>query len=113
MNIFRKLIRNINLIFGEGKDYIFITEFQSRGLPHDHRLLCVQNAFTFGVSKKEKIECFVDKYLKTDHTMFLIKIHNMQINQHKITYIKKTSTNLLISISKTSNETYKNIIAFR
>jgi hypothetical protein len=44
------------------KDYFFITELQSRGLPHDHGLLRVQNAPTFGVSKNEKFECFVDKY---------------------------------------------------
>ncbi len=45
------------------KDYLFITEFQEGGLLHDHRLLWVQNALTFGVSKNEEIECFVDKYL--------------------------------------------------
>jgi hypothetical protein len=33
--------------------------------------------------KKKKIECFVDKYLTIDQTMFLIEIHNMQIHQHK------------------------------
>jgi hypothetical protein len=37
---------------------IFIIEFQSRGLLHDHRLLCVQNGPTLGVLENEKIECF-------------------------------------------------------
>jgi hypothetical protein len=46
-------------------------------LPHDHGLLWVQNALTFGVSKNEKIECFVNKYLTTDKTMLSIEIHNM------------------------------------
>ncbi len=50
MNSFHKLIRNTNLIFGKVKDYFFIIEFQSRGLPHDHRLLWVQNVLIFGVS---------------------------------------------------------------
>jgi hypothetical protein len=54
---FRKFIENINLIFGKVKDYFFIIEFQSRGLLHDHGLLWVQNAPTFGVSKNEEIEC--------------------------------------------------------
>jgi hypothetical protein len=78
MNSFHELIRNADLIFGKVKDYVFITKFQSGGLPHDHGLLCVQNAPTFGVSKNEEIECFIDKYL-TDQVMFSIEIHNMQI----------------------------------
>jgi hypothetical protein len=63
--------------------------------------------------KNEKNECFVDKHLTIDQTMLPIEICNMQIHQHKRTSTKKMSTNLLISISKTSNETYKNIIAFK
>jgi hypothetical protein len=55
MNSFRKFIGNIDLIFGKVKDYFFITEFQSGGLLHDRKLLWVQNALTFGVSKNEKI----------------------------------------------------------
>jgi hypothetical protein len=39
--------------------------------------------FTFGVSKNERIECFVNKYLTIDQTMLPIEIHNMQIHQHK------------------------------
>ncbi len=37
---------------------IFIIEFQSRGLLHDHRLLCVQNGPTLCVLENEEIECF-------------------------------------------------------
>jgi hypothetical protein len=37
---------------------IFAIEFQSRGLLHDHGLLCVQNAPTLGVLETEEIECF-------------------------------------------------------
>jgi len=48
------------------KDCFFLTKFQSRRLPHDHGLLWVQNGPTFGVSKNEEIECFVDKYLTTN-----------------------------------------------
>jgi hypothetical protein len=72
------------------KYYFFIIKFQSRGLPHDHWLLWVQNAPTFGVSKSEEIECFVDKYLTTNQIMFSIEIHNIQIHQHKRTCKKKT-----------------------
>jgi hypothetical protein len=61
MNNFCKLIRNIDLIFDKVKDYFFITKFQSEGLLHNHGLLWAQNAPTFGVSKNEKIECFVNK----------------------------------------------------
>jgi hypothetical protein len=77
MNIFHKLIRNIDLIFGKVKDYFFMNEFQLGSLLHDHGLLWVQNAPTFGVSKNEKLECFVNKYLTIDETMLLIEIHNM------------------------------------
>jgi len=69
-------------------------------LCHDHGLLWVKNVLTFGVSKNEKIECFVNKYLTINQTMFSIEMHNMQIHQHK-----KTLTNLSISICKTANET--------
>jgi hypothetical protein len=58
-------------------------------LPHDHGLLWVHNALTFGVSKNEKVECFVNKYLTIDQTMLSIEIHNMQIHQHKKTCRKK------------------------
>jgi hypothetical protein len=71
------------LIFGKVKYYFFITEFQLGSLFHDHGLLWVQNALTFGVSKNEKIECFVDKYLTIDQIMLPIEIHNMQIHQLK------------------------------
>ncbi len=54
---------------------------------HDHGLLWVQNAPTFGVSKNEKIECFVHKYLTTNQTMLSIEI--CQIHQHKRTCRKK------------------------
>jgi DNA polymerase III delta subunit len=91
MNNFHKLIRNIDLIFDKVKDYFFITEFQSRGLFHDHELLWVQNSSTFGVSKNEEIECFVDKYLTTNQTMLSIEIHNMQTHQHKRTCKKKVN----------------------
>jgi hypothetical protein len=101
MNNFYKLIRNTNLIFGKVKDYLFITEFQSKGLLHDLKLLWVQNAPTFGVSKNEKIEFFVNKYLTIDQTILSNEIFNMQIHQHKRTCRKKL-TNLLISISKPS-----------
>jgi hypothetical protein len=37
------------------KNYFFITKFQLGGLPHDHGLLWVQNAPTFGVSKMKKM----------------------------------------------------------
>jgi hypothetical protein len=47
------------------KGFFFKTKFQEGGLPYDHGLLWVQNAPTFGVSKNEKNECFVDKYLTT------------------------------------------------
>jgi hypothetical protein len=49
----------------------------------------VQNAPTFGVSKNEKIECFVYKHLTTNQIMLPIEIGNVQINQHKRT-CKKT-----------------------
>jgi len=90
MNSFCKLIQNIDLIFGKVKDYFFIIEFQSRGLPHDHGLLWVQNAPIFGVSKNEKIQCFVDKYLTINQTILSIEIHNIQIHQHKRTCRKKS-----------------------
>jgi hypothetical protein len=61
--------------------------------------------------KNEEIECFVDKYLTIDQTMLSIEIHNMQRHQHKRTCKKKSQPILLISISKTTDETYKNIIA--
>ncbi len=73
MTSFRKFIENTNLIFGKVKDYFFITEFQSRGLLHGDGLLWVQNAPTFGVSKNEKIECLVHKYLTIDQTMLQLK----------------------------------------
>ncbi len=79
------------MIFDKVKDYFFITEFQLGGLPHDHGLLWVQTAPTFGVSKNEEIECFVDKYLTTNQTMLSIEIHNMQTHQHKRTCKKKVN----------------------
>ncbi len=45
-------------------------------MPHDHGLLWVQNALTFGVSKNEKIECFVNKYLTIDEIMLPIADKN-------------------------------------
>jgi len=64
MNNFRKLILNTNLRFGQVKDYFFIIE--SRGLPHDHDLLWIENATRYGVFQNEKNECLVDKYLATN-----------------------------------------------
>ncbi len=57
-------------------------------MPDDHGLLWVQNAPTFGVSKNEKFECFVNKYLTIDQTMLAIEICNMQIHQLKKTWKK-------------------------
>jgi hypothetical protein len=69
------------------------------------------------VFKNGEIECFVHKYLTIDQTMLSIEICNMQIHQHKRTCPKIIiiikSTNLSISIFRATNETYKNIIAFR
>jgi hypothetical protein len=70
MNSFHELIQSIDLIFGKVKDYSFRRKFQLGGLLHDHGLLWVQNAPIFGVSKNEKIECFIDKYLTTFQIMF-------------------------------------------
>ncbi len=50
--------------FGQVKDFFFITE--SRGLPHDHELLWIDNPPGYGVFQNEEIECFVDKYLTTN-----------------------------------------------
>jgi hypothetical protein len=71
--------------------------------------LWLENASRFGVSKNEEIEYYVDKYL----TMLSNKICSLQIHQHKRTHGKTNSTNLSILISKTTNKTYKNVIAFR
>jgi hypothetical protein len=86
MNNFHKLIQNIDLIFGRVKDYFFITEFQFGGLFYDHRLLWLKNALIFGVSKNEKNECLINKYLIIDQTMpsneICNIIHNINIKEH-------------------------------
>jgi hypothetical protein len=48
---------------------------------HDHGSLWLENAYRFGVSKNEKIEYFLDKYLTIDQTMFSNKICSLQIHQ--------------------------------
>jgi hypothetical protein len=110
MNSFCKLIRNTYLIFGQVKNYFFITKFQLRGLLHDYGLLWIENAPRNDVFQNEDIECFVNKYLTTDQTMFKHKICNMQIHQHKRTCRKKFQT---IVISKTTNETHTKTITFK
>ncbi len=49
----------------------------------------VQNGPQFGISSIETIENFVDKYLTTDQTLFLVEIHSAQIHQHKWTCQEK------------------------
>jgi hypothetical protein len=44
---------------------------------------CGYKALTFGISKNEKNECFVNKYLTIDQKMLSIEIHYMQIHQLK------------------------------
>jgi len=45
-------------------------------LLHYHGSLWIQNVPTFGVSKNEKIECFVNKYLTIDEIMLPIADKN-------------------------------------
>jgi hypothetical protein len=70
-------------------------------------LLWSKNAHKFGISTNEKNENYVDKYLTTNQSILKIEIHRSQIHQHKQTFGKTTTTNLLIPISKTIGEIYK------
>ncbi len=83
MNSFRKLIQNIDFIFSKVKYYFFITDFNKEVYLMIMNYCGYNMFFTFGVSKNERIECFVNKYLTIDQTMLPIEIHNMQIHQHK------------------------------
>ena len=53
-------------ILGPLADYFFVTEFQNRGSQHDHGLLWIKNAPTFGKDMDESIVAFVDQYITTD-----------------------------------------------
>jgi len=89
MNNFCKILKNIDILFGQVVYYFFITKFQSGGLPHDHGLVGVKNALQFGISSNSEVKIFVDTYLTTDQTIFQKEIHNAQIHQHKQTCKKK------------------------
>jgi hypothetical protein len=56
----------------------------------------------------------LDKYLTIDQNILNIEIHNSQIHQRKRQCPKKLKNNFMsISISKTTNGMYKNIMTFK
>lgn len=96
MNTFHKLLRNIDILFGQVVYYFFITKFQSGGLAHDHGLLRVKNAPYFGISSNSEVKIFVDTYLTTDQTTFQKEICNAQIiNINK--RVKRNGNNFVVS----------------
>jgi hypothetical protein len=58
MNSFRKLLKDINVLFNKVINYFFIIEFQLISLAHDHGLLWIKNAHTFGISSNKDMEFF-------------------------------------------------------
>ena len=56
------------MFFGKISDYFFVTKFQNRG-KHDHAMLWIEGAPTYGADNNSEIEQFVDKYItcNTDH----------------------------------------------
>ncbi len=69
MNSFQIFIKYVDVVFGQIKDFFFVTKFQVEGLPHDHGLLWVENVAQFAILTNENIECFVDTYLTTNQTI--------------------------------------------
>ncbi len=81
-------------------------------MPHNHGLLLLKNTFKFHVFKKnEKNECFINKYLLIDQTMFSMKICNMQIHHCRKTREKNVNQFTNFNIQST-NEIYENITLF-
>jgi hypothetical protein len=84
MSCLHKLLKKINILFGEVQDYFFNTKFQLEVWHMIHILY--QQIYQF---MNEKIDNFVDKYLTTNQTILPKDIHSAQIHQHKWTWKKR------------------------
>ncbi len=83
MKYFRKLWMNDDTIFEPLFDFFFVTKFQNHGSEHDHGLLWVVNASTYGLDFNKIIEIFVDKYITCDNDKLPPNFHEVQRHHHK------------------------------
>jgi hypothetical protein len=71
--------RNFELLL----DFFFVTKFQNHGSEHDHGLLWVVNAPTYGLDSNKIIEIFVDKYTTCDSDKLPPNFDEVQRHHHK------------------------------
>ena len=64
MPFFNKLIRSKEQpIFGKVADYVYRIEYQSRGAPHVHAILWIENAPIIGQNTTNEVEEYIKKII--------------------------------------------------
>jgi hypothetical protein len=65
MKCFHKLLQSTNTLFGQVKNYIFLTKFQAWS-EYDHELLWIEGAPICAINSNDEIQSFIDKYIIGD-----------------------------------------------
>ena len=61
---FQVFLKNSAHPLGELVDYAIRIEFQARGSPHAHTILCIKDAPKLNVDTDEDVYTFIDQYVK-------------------------------------------------
>jgi hypothetical protein len=80
-----------NTTLGSLLDFFFVRIFQNRKCEHDHGILWVVNAPTYGFNSNNIIENFVNKYMTYDIDGQAPNLYEAQTHCHKNICKKKSS----------------------
>ena len=80
---FQKLLLKDTSILGKVEDYVFVTEFQSRGSPHEHAMIWIENAPIYNNNNEEEMIDFVNKCISCNRDDLQPEWRDIQTHKHR------------------------------